>query len=129
MKKLIVIFLAIVFLTGISCVTAQSQLKTAKQPEPGNTTSAENLAKVKPENQLTAPEVAVILRAAITDIEKQGCQPEFLSEGGAYIWVRCFDEKENPVMKLYHLQNLIDGYVKQKNRPKNEPSKEEEVKK
>ncbi len=99
MKKLIVIFLAIGFLAGCAMTKPQQIGKGSAELEP----------------QLTAPEVSTILRAAIIDIEKLGCEPEFLSERGSYIWVLCYDKQEKPVMKIYYLQKLIDSYAKQKN--------------
>ena len=105
MKKFIIVLLAIVFLIG--CATAKAQ-------QPGKLSS-------DPKPKLIASEVAVILQAAMLDIENLGCESEFLSERGAFIWVRCYDKKEKPVMKVYQLQKLIDGYVKQKNKEGERP--------
>jgi len=96
MKKLIIIFLAIMFLMG--CVTTQAQMEKAVTPAP----------------KLTGVEIAAILNTAIMDIEKQNCQAQFLMEDGDFIWVRCFDEQNNPTMKVYGLKTLVEGYLKQK---------------
>ncbi len=123
MRRLIVIILAIVFLIGCASTQPKYQGATAAELLKLQKTAAQNPGykplDLKP--QLIASEVAVIIRAAILDIEKLGCEPEFLSERGSYIWVRCYDEKEKPVMKVYQLQKLIDGYVKQKKKGGGKP--------
>jgi len=71
----------IILLTG--CVTAQPTI----QPD-----------------RLQPQEIAVILRAAVKDIQAQGYEPMFLSETGGSIWAR--DKDGN--MLIYPLQPLID---------------------
>ncbi|MFH1640358.1 MAG: hypothetical protein ABIA66_00170 [Candidatus Omnitrophota bacterium] len=78
----------------------------AQPQKPADPITQSEIAKPAP-IQLNLNDGALILKLAIEDIRKQGCEPLF--KDGDAIWVEC---KGN--IKLYRLQGIIRQYVDKK---------------
>ncbi len=104
MKKLITLIIVLAIAIILSYVIAHSEITAPKETQPASP------------GLLSVGDVSLILSIAIKDIEKQGCEPLFLSERGGFIWVRCKD-----TLKMYRLDKWIEAYQAQKDKVKETP--------
>ena len=83
---------------------------TTNQP-----TIQSNPIQQTPSDRLQSQEIAIILKAAVKDLQTQGYEPLFLNSAQGFIWARDRDGK----MVLYDLQPLSDKMreIKNENTP------------